>query len=122
MPFQIVDNIDNKLTPEAVASLKKNGVGIKGEFITGIGRHSLPSVNIDLRKTLGLYANVVHAFNPPGINSRHENVDIVIIRENTEGMYFHFYFYIMYLTSFFFLLKVSTPEWNTRLLLESQNP
>lgn len=82
-----MDNIDKKLSPEAVASLRKNGVGIKGEFITDIGRKSLPSVNIDLRKTLGLFANVVHAFNPPGIQSRHQGVDIVIIRENTEGMY-----------------------------------
>lgn len=70
-----------------MASLKKTGCGLKGEFVTGAGKGSLVSVNIELRKTLGLYANVVHAFNIPGIASRHNGVDIVIIRENTEGEY-----------------------------------
>jgi isocitrate dehydrogenase (NAD+) len=85
--FEIVDNIKDKITPEAIASLKKNGVGLKGEFVTGIGRGSLPSINIELRKSLQLYANIVHSFNIPGIPARHEGVDIVIIRENTEGEY-----------------------------------
>ncbi len=70
-----------------MASLKKTGCGLKGEFVTGAGKGSLVSVNIELRKTLGLYANVVHAFNIPGVASRHNGVDIVIIRENTEGEY-----------------------------------
>ena len=53
--------------------------------VPGIGRGSKPSINVEIRKTLSLYANVVHSFNMPGIASRHENVDIVIIRENMEG-------------------------------------
>lgn len=52
-----------------------------------MGKGSLPSINIELRKSLQLYANVIHSFNIPTIPSRHEGVDIVIIRENTEGEY-----------------------------------
>ena len=76
-----------QVTPEALASLHKTKCAIKGEFITGIGKGTPPSVNIELRKTLQLYANVVHSFNIPNIPSRHEGIDIVIIRENTEGEY-----------------------------------
>jgi isocitrate dehydrogenase (NAD+) len=85
--FETVANITDKLTPEAVASAKKNGVVLKGEFNTGVGRGTKPSINIELRKSLNLYANVVHSFNIPGVASRHQNVDIAIIRENTEGEY-----------------------------------
>jgi len=38
--------------------------------VTGVGRGTKPSINVDLRKSLALYANVVHSFNVPGINSR----------------------------------------------------
>lgn len=102
-----MDNIKDRITPEAVASLKRTGVGIKGQFKTGIGRGSLPSINMELRKTLNLYANIVSAVSVPGVcvlcccpcsclltvlapsglPCRHENVDIVMIRENTEGEY-----------------------------------
>ncbi len=47
-------------------SIRKNGVALKGEFITGVGKGTPVSVNIELRKALGLYANVVHSFNIPG--------------------------------------------------------
>ena len=77
----------DRVTPEAIASLKRTGVGLKGEFVTGVGRGTLPSINIDIRRSLSLYANIVHSINIPGIASRHSGVDIVIIRENTEGEY-----------------------------------
>ncbi|RYG56236.1 hypothetical protein EON66_03390 [archaeon] len=41
-----------QITPEAVASLKRSGCGLKGEFLTGVGRGTLPSINIELRKSL----------------------------------------------------------------------
>lgn len=85
--FEIIDNIRDKLTPEAIASLHKNKVALKGEFVTGVGRGTLPSINIDLRKSMQLYANVVQCFNIDGVPARHENVDIVVIRENMEGEY-----------------------------------
>jgi isocitrate dehydrogenase (NAD+) len=83
----VIDNIVDRVTPEAIASLKRTGVGLKGEFVTGVGRGTLPSINIDIRRSLSLYANIVHSINIPGIASRHSGVDIVIIRENTEGEY-----------------------------------
>jgi len=85
--WEVVDNIKDKITPEAIASLKKTGVGIKGQFVTGIGRGSLPSINMELRKSLNLYANIVSAVSIPGLTCRHENVNIVMIRESTEGEY-----------------------------------
>lgn len=64
--WDIVDNIKDKITPEAVESLKRTGVGIKGQFRTAIGRNSLPSINMELRKSLNLYANVMSAKSFPG--------------------------------------------------------
>lgn len=64
--WDIVDNIKDRITPEAIASLKSTGVGIKGQFITGIGRNSLPSINVQLREVLNLYANIVSAVTIPG--------------------------------------------------------
>lgn len=60
--FEIVDNITDRLTPEALSSAKRTGCVLKGEFVTGIGKGSKVSVNIELRKALQLYANVVHSF------------------------------------------------------------
>lgn len=85
--FEIIDNIKDKVTPEALASLARTKCGLKGEFSTPIGKGSKPSINIELRKCLDLYANVVHAVNIPGVPSRHSGVDIVVIRENSEGEY-----------------------------------
>lgn len=64
--WDIVDNIRDKITPEATESLKRTGVGIKGQFITAIGRGSLPSINVQLRQALNLYANIVAAVSIPG--------------------------------------------------------
>jgi isocitrate dehydrogenase (NAD+) len=85
--FDIVNNISDKITPEAIASINKTGIILKGEFETKIGKGTPVSVNIALRKQFQMYANVVQSFNMPGIKYRHDNVDIVIIRENTEGEY-----------------------------------
>jgi hypothetical protein len=41
-----------QVTPEAIASLKRTGCGIKGEFVTGVGKGTLPSINIELRKSM----------------------------------------------------------------------
>eukprot|EP01138_Halocafeteria_seosinensis_P003017 gb/GECG01003081.1/.p1 GENE.gb/GECG01003081.1/~~gb/GECG01003081.1/.p1 ORF type:complete len:378 (+),score=44.59 gb/GECG01003081.1/:1-1134(+) len=85
--WEVVDNITNKLTPEAYASLRKNHVALKGEFQVGVGKGSMNSINVELRREMELYANVVHSFPLPGTNPRHEGVDIVMIRESTEGEY-----------------------------------
>ena len=85
--FEVVDNVVDRLTPEALESARRTGCVLKGEFVTGIGKGSKVSVNIELRKSLQLFANVVHSFNLPGVASRHTGVDLVVIRENTEGEY-----------------------------------
>ncbi|KAL9691707.1 hypothetical protein QQ045_012133 [Rhodiola kirilowii] len=71
---------------EVIESIKKNKVCLKGGLVTPVGG-GVSSLNVQLRKVLDLYASLVHCFNLPGLPTRHENVDIVVIRENTEGEY-----------------------------------
>jgi isocitrate dehydrogenase (NAD+) len=74
------------LPDEALESIKRNGVGLKGPITTPVGR-GVRSANVALRKKLDLYANVRPAKTYKGLRSRYENVDIVIVRENTEDLY-----------------------------------
>lgn len=67
-------------------SVTKNGVALKGPVTTPIGT-GFRSVNVALRKELDLYACVRPAKTLPGVKSRYENVDLVIVRENTEDLY-----------------------------------
>ncbi|MCI06688.1 isocitrate dehydrogenase [Trifolium medium] len=67
-------------------SIKKNKVCLKGGLATPMGG-GVSSLNVQLRKELDLYASLVNCFNLPGLPTRHDNVDIVVIRENTEGEY-----------------------------------
>lgn len=78
---------DMKKIPEKVLeSIRKNKVCIKGGLATPVGG-GVSSLNMQLRKELDLYAALVNCFNLKGLTTRHENVDIVVIRENTEGEY-----------------------------------
>lgn len=73
--------------PESVlTSIRKNKVALKGPVTTPVGR-GFKSVNVQLRQKLDLYANVRPCNTLPGIETRFENVDLVIFRENTEGLY-----------------------------------
>jgi len=73
--------------PEAtLASIKKNRVALKGPTTTPTGGGH-QSANVTLRKRLDLYANVRPARNIPGLKTRFENVDAIIVRENTEDTY-----------------------------------
>lgn len=74
------------LNKAAIESLRKNHVGLKGPMTTAIAGGA-PSVNVALRKGLELYANLRPVKNLPGVKSRFENVDVVIVRENTEDLY-----------------------------------
>ncbi|CAI9272237.1 unnamed protein product [Lactuca saligna] len=76
----------NTIPDDVMASIKKNRVCLKGGLITPVGG-GVNSLNLLLRKELDLYVSLVSCFNLPGLPSRHENVDIVVIRENTEGEY-----------------------------------
>jgi isocitrate dehydrogenase (NAD+) len=73
--------------PEAVLdSIRKNKVGLKGPITTPVGT-GFRSVNVALRKALDLYANLRPARYMKGVRSRYEEIDLVVVRENTEGMY-----------------------------------
>ena len=74
------------VTETAVESVRRNRVALKGPMGTAVAGGA-PSINVGLRKTLNLYANVRPVKNLPGVKSRFENVDVVLIRENTEDLY-----------------------------------
>ncbi len=69
-----------------IESVKRNKVALKGPVTTPIGE-GFTSVNVGLRKALDLYANLRPVKNVPGVPSRFENVDLIIVRENTEDLY-----------------------------------
>src|SRR5436309_13535411 len=70
----------------AVESVRKNRVALKGPMATAIAGGA-PSVNVALRRTLELYANLRPVKNLPGVKSHCDNVDLIIVRENTEDLY-----------------------------------
>lgn len=74
---------------DVAASIAKNGICLKGILATPDYSHTgeLQTLNMKLRRSLDLYANVVHVKSLPGVKCRHQNVDTVIIREQTEGEY-----------------------------------
>jgi isocitrate dehydrogenase (NAD+) len=74
------------LPPRALESIRKNRVALKGPVTTPVGK-GFASINVRLRKTLDLYANLRPVKNLPGIASRFQNVDLVVVRENTEDLY-----------------------------------
>jgi isocitrate dehydrogenase (NAD+) len=74
------------LPPELIASIRRNTVALKGPVSTPVGE-GFTSVNVSLRKGLDLYANLRPVWNLPGVPARFSNVDLVIVRENTEDLY-----------------------------------
>jgi isocitrate dehydrogenase (NAD+) len=76
----------NPIPDRTLESIKRNGVGIKGPTTTPVGS-GFRSINVQLRKELDLYACVRPCKLYDGVRSHFENVDIVIVRENTEDLY-----------------------------------
>ncbi len=74
------------LPAELLDSVRRNKVALKGPVTTPIGA-GFTSVNVGLRQALDLYANLRPVINLPGVSSRFQNVDLVIVRENTEDLY-----------------------------------
>ena len=74
------------LPDRVVESIRRNGVAIKGPITTPVGG-GFRSVNVSLRQALELYANVRPARTMKGVASRYDNVDLLIVRENTEDLY-----------------------------------
>jgi isocitrate dehydrogenase (NAD+) len=74
------------LPPALIDSIRTNKVALKGPVTTPVGQ-GFTSVNVGLRKALDLYANLRPVANLPGVASRFDGVDLVIVRENTEDLY-----------------------------------
>jgi len=76
----------NPLPDHVLESIKRNGVAIKGPITTPVGT-GFRSVNVALRKSLDLYGQVRPCKSYPGVRSRYDDVDLIIVRENTEDLY-----------------------------------
>jgi isocitrate dehydrogenase (NAD+) len=74
------------LPVELIDSIRRNKVALKGPVTTPIGQ-GFTSVNVGLRKALDLYSNLRPVWNLPGVAARFQNVDLIIVRENTEDLY-----------------------------------
>ena len=74
------------LPPALLESVKRNKVALKGPVTTPIGE-GFTSVNVGLRKALDLFSNLRPVKHLPGVSSRFEDVDLIIVRENTEDLY-----------------------------------
>lgn len=73
--------------PEYVLeSIRRNRVALKGPLTTPVGK-GFRSVNVTMRQALNLYANVRPARTMPGVTTRYQNVDLIVVRENTEDLY-----------------------------------
>ena len=74
--------------PDAlIRSIRRTRVGLKGPLETQVGRVGYRSVNVALRKTFDLYANVRPIRTLPGVRSAFSGVDLIVVRENTEDVY-----------------------------------
>jgi isocitrate dehydrogenase (NAD+) len=74
------------LPEHVLESIRRNGLALKGPITTPVGS-GFRSVNVTLRQTLGLYANLRPARSIKGLETRYQDVDLVIVRENTEDLY-----------------------------------
>ncbi|KAL7069638.1 hypothetical protein ACQ4LE_010704 [Meloidogyne hapla] len=72
---------------KVVDAIHKTGAALKGNIETKFDKPEFKSRNMELRRRLDLYANVLHCVSVPSIPTRHKNLDLVLIRENTEGEY-----------------------------------
>ena len=83
---EALEKFGETLPPQLLESIKRNKVALKGPVTTPIGK-GFTSVNVGLRKALDLYANLrpIHAL--PNVPCRYPDLDLVIVRENTESLY-----------------------------------
>lgn len=82
----VAEKEGSPLPDRVIESIKKNKVALKAPVTTPIGK-GFRSVNVQLRKALDLYSNLRPCKNIEGIKTKFENVDLVIVRENTEDLY-----------------------------------
>ncbi len=83
---QALEKYGTVLPENVIESVKRNGVGLKGPVGTPVGE-GFRSVSVKLRKDLNLFANLRPIKSLKGIKSKYDNVDLIVVRENTEGLY-----------------------------------
>ena len=83
---EVIAKFGTPLPDEVLNSVRRNGVALKGPITTPVGE-GFRSANVLLRQVLDLYASVRPVRNLPGVESRYQDVDLVVVRENTEGLY-----------------------------------
>ena len=81
-----LDRFGTPVPDALVASVRRHRVALKGPLLTQVG-HGYRSINVVLRKTFDLYANVRPIRSLRGVHSRFSNVNLVVVRENTEDLY-----------------------------------
>ncbi len=84
--IEMLEKYGTILPDEVIESIKRTKVALKGPITTPAGKGQR-SANVTLRKKLDLYANLRPAKTYQGLRSRYENIDLVIVRENTEDLY-----------------------------------
>ena len=83
---EALEHSGKTISDELLDSIRRNKVALKGPLATPIGE-GFSSANVEMRKALDLYANLRPVKSLPGVKSRYENVDLIVVRENTEGLY-----------------------------------
>ncbi|HVG23810.1 MAG TPA: isocitrate dehydrogenase (NAD(+)) [Thermoanaerobaculia bacterium] len=83
---EAISRYGDPLPQDVLDSILRNKVALKGPVTTPVGT-GFASINVRLRKTLDLYANLRPVASMPNIITRYENVDLVVVRENTEDLY-----------------------------------
>jgi isocitrate dehydrogenase (NAD+) len=84
--LSVIDKFKTPLPPHLLESIKKNKVALKGPITTPVGG-GFRSVNVELRKSLDLFACLRPCKSYEGVRSRYKKIDLVIVRENTEDLY-----------------------------------
>jgi isocitrate dehydrogenase (NAD+) len=84
--LDVIEKYGEPMPPHVLESIRKNRVAIKGPLTTPVGK-GIRSVNVALRRELDLYALVRPCKWYPGVRSRYQDIDLVIVRENTEDLY-----------------------------------
>src|ERR1700676_5757755 len=84
--LDVVEEFGTPMPDHVLESIRKNKVAIKGPLTTPLDK-GIRSVNVALRRELDLYALVRPCKSYPGVRSRYDNIDLVIVRENTEDIY-----------------------------------
>ncbi len=81
-----VKRVGTPAPPALIASLRRTRIALKGPLETRVGE-GYRSINVHLRKTFDLFANLRPTRSFPGVNARFSNVDLIVVRENTEDLY-----------------------------------